>query len=136
MRDEFKTVSVGCSEIPVNVIEAVRKYCQRIGFIADDETILAMARDEFDRKYLQEDGTYTLESTQWRKIVRAQGEDPDELIRSINAYWDKGFNEMEREDPERYAKLMQESQQLIDEFQKLTEARKVRYQELHSEETP
>ena len=132
MKDEFKIVSIGCSEIPILVIEGVRKYCQRIGFIADDETILAMARDEYDRKYLREDGTYTPEATMWRKILQSQGYDPEEIKRSIFAAWEKGFEEIEREDPARYAKLMRESQQLIDEFQRLTDARKNRYQELHN----
>ena len=132
MKDEFKTVSIGCSEIPVLVIEGVRKYCQRVGFIADDETTLAMARDEFDRKYLREDGTYAPEASQWRKIVRQHGHDPEEIKRSIFAAWEKGFKEMEREDPTRYAKFVREDQRFWDEIQKLIEARKIRFQELHN----
>lgn len=131
MRDEFKTVEIGCSEIPVLVIEGVRKYCERVGFIASDETILAMARDEFDRKYLREDGTYEPDASQWRKIVRAQGYDPEEITREIYASWDTGLEDMKRDDPDRYAKIMRESQEIWDNFQRLTDARKTRYQELH-----
>ena len=99
MRDEFKTVTIGCSEIPVLVIEGVRKYCQRVGFIADDETTLAMARDEFDRKYLREDGTYAPEASQWRKIVRQHGHDPEEIKRSIFAAWEKDLKKWKERIP-------------------------------------
>ena len=132
MKDEFKKISVECSEIPVAVLEGVRKYCQRIGFIADEETIISMARDEYDRKYLQEDGTYAPETKLWRKMARQEGIDPEEWLRDFFAHCDKSLEEMKRNDPAGYAEFLKEDQRSRSELQKLTEARKLRFKELNN----
>lgn len=131
MSIDSEYITIDCSEIPVTVIEAVKRYCQRVGFVTDTDTLMSIARDKYDKQYLQADGTYAQEATAWRKAIMKQGHDPDEIIQAFHKRLDAHIVEMKENDPEAYKKYCKETEGVVAENEKLIAQRKERYRKLH-----
>ena len=110
-----KFVYVGCSEIPRKVVDVVRSHYQKKGISVNEEAILEEAREKYDLMYLKPDGTYA--QADWRKAIREQGVDPDEVEKAFFKYLDEHDEE--------------EMDCWVSEVQKLKEARQERYREVH-----
>lgn len=123
-------VYVGCSEIPRKVVDVVRSHYEKKGISVNEEAIEEEeSREKYDLMYLKPDGTYA--HADWRKSMREQGVDPDEVEKSLLKHFDEHDEKLKATDPAAYKKYREEMDCWVSEVQKLKEARQERYREVH-----